>query len=86
MPDNAEAWMLLGSCQERNPKWRRDAAESFQKSLGIDPNNVDALIALGDLYKVEGLITRAQTCFEDALKINPDSQQAEARLKQLKRR
>ncbi len=32
MPENSEAWMLLGSCQERNPKWRRDAAESFQKN------------------------------------------------------
>lgn len=86
MPDNSEAWMLLGSCQERNPKWRRDAAESFQRALGIDPNNVDALIALGDLYRIEGLITRAQTCFEDALKINPESQQAETRLKALKKR
>src|SRR5262249_60295409 len=32
-PDHAEAWYLLGSCQERNPKWRREAAESFQRSL-----------------------------------------------------
>src|SRR6185436_12926858 len=29
LPDHSEAWMLLGACQERNPKWRRDAAESF---------------------------------------------------------
>jgi tetratricopeptide (TPR) repeat protein len=86
LPDHADAWILLGACQERNPKWRRDAAESFQMALSIDPNNIDALISLGDLYKTEGLITRAQTCYDDALKISPENQQAKSRLAGLKRR
>ena len=86
IPDHAEAWYLLGACQERNPNWRRDAAESFQMSLSIDPNNTEALISLGDLYKLEGLITRAQTCYEDALKIAPENQQAKSRLQAIKRR
>jgi tetratricopeptide (TPR) repeat protein len=85
-PDMADAWFLLGSCQERNPKWRRDAAESFQMALSLDPNHVDAMISLGDLYKAEGLTTRAQTCYEDALKIQPENVQASKRLKELKRR
>jgi len=50
-PDHAEAWHLLGACQERNPKWRRDAAESFQRALSLDPNSVEVLISLGDLYR-----------------------------------
>ncbi len=82
-PDHSQAWYLLGQCQERNPKWRRDAAESYQRSLSIDPNNVDALISLGDLYKVEGLASRAQSCYEDALKITPENQQAKSRLQQM---
>jgi tetratricopeptide (TPR) repeat protein len=85
-PDHAEAWHLLGSCQERNPKWRRDAAESFQRALSIDPNNVEAMISLGDVYKAEGLIGRAQTCYEDVLKISSDNQQAKSRLQALKKR
>ena len=85
-PDNAEAWFLLGSCQERNPKWRRDAAESFQMALSIDPNYVDAMISLGDVYKEQGLISRAQTCWEDVLKVAPENQQAQSRLKGLKKR
>ncbi|HKR64627.1 MAG TPA: tetratricopeptide repeat protein [Thermoanaerobaculia bacterium] len=85
-PDHAEAWQLLGACQERNPRWRRDAAESFQKALSIDPNNVEALISLGDLYKTEGMISRAQTCYEDVLKIAPENQQANSRLLALKKR
>jgi len=85
-PDHSEAWYLLGSCQERNPKWRREAAESFQRALSLDPNKVDALISLGDLYKGEGLTSRAQSCYEDALKISPENQQARSRLDGIKKR
>jgi tetratricopeptide (TPR) repeat protein len=86
VPDHAEAWALLGSNQERNPRWRRDAAESFQKALSFDPNNVEVMISLGDLYKSEGMISRAQTCYEDVLKISNDNQQAKSRLAGLKKK
>jgi len=85
IPDHADAWALLGACQERNPKWRREAAESFQRSLSIDPNNVETMISLGDLYKSEGMISRAQTCYEDVLKISSENQQAKSRLQALKK-
>jgi tetratricopeptide (TPR) repeat protein len=85
-PEMADAWFLLATCQERNPKWRRDAAVSFQKALSVDPNHLDAMIALGDLYRIEGLASRAQTCYEDALKIAPDNQQAKSRLAAMKKR
>jgi Flp pilus assembly protein TadD len=85
-PDHAEAWALLGANQERNPRWRRDAAESFQKALSIDPNNVEVMISLGDLYKSEGMISRAQTCYEDVLKISSENQQAKSRLAALKKK
>jgi tetratricopeptide (TPR) repeat protein len=85
-PEMADAWFLLASCQERNPKWRRDAAVSYQKALSVDPNHVEAMISLGDLYRMEGLASRAQTCYEDALKIAPDNQQAKSRLAGLKKR
>jgi tetratricopeptide (TPR) repeat protein len=84
-PDYAEAWHLLGACQERNPKWRRDSAESFQRSLSLDPNSVTTLISLGDLYRGEGLTARAQSCYEDALKIAPDNMEAQGRLAGLKK-
>ncbi|HET7707293.1 MAG TPA: DUF4388 domain-containing protein [Thermoanaerobaculia bacterium] len=85
-PDNAQAWYLLGSCQERNPKWLRDAAESFQMALSVDPNFVDAMISLGDLYKTQGLTSRAQSCYEDVLRISSDNQQAKSRLQALRKR
>ena len=86
VPDHADAWALLGACQERNPRWRREAAESFQMALSIDPNNVEAMISLGDLYRAQGMISRAQTCYEDVLKISAENQQAKSRLNQLKRK
>jgi hypothetical protein len=77
---NAEAWLLLGNCQEKNPKWRREAANSYHKALAANPNNVDALISLGDLYRSEGLAARAQTFYEDVLKIEPEHPIAKKRL------
>jgi tetratricopeptide (TPR) repeat protein len=85
-PDHAEAWFLLGSCQDRNPNWRREAAESMQHALSIDPNHVDAMIALGDIYRSEGLTSRAQSCYDDVLKIAPENQQAKSRLQLIKKR
>jgi tetratricopeptide (TPR) repeat protein len=85
-PDNAQAWYLLGCCQERNPQWKRDAAESFQRALAADPNLTDAMISLGDLYRSQGLISRAQSCYEDALKVSADNQQAKSRLDALKKK
>jgi len=82
-PDHPQAWFLLGQCQERNPKWRRDAAESYQHALSLDPNNFDVLISLGDLYKSEGLVSRAQSCYEDVLKIVPENAQAKGRLAEM---
>ena len=84
-PDHAEAWHLLGACQARNPRWHRDSAESFQRSLSIDPNSVNTLVSLGDLYRSEGLTGRAQACYEDALKIAPENGEAKNRLAAIKR-
>lgn len=86
IPEYADAWALLGACQERNPRWRRDAAESYQMALSIDPNNVEAMISLGDLYRAQGMVSRAQTCYEDVLKISAENQQARSRLTALKKR
>ncbi len=85
-PDHAEAWYLLGTCLEQNPKWRREAVEAFQHALALDPNMVDALLSLGDLYKSQGMPARAIACYEDALQIDPENAMAKTRLKNVKRR
>lgn len=82
-PGSAEAWHLLGSCEQQNPRWRRDAAVSFQKALAADPTYVEAMISLGDLYKLEGLPARARNFYEDALSIEADNATAKSRLAKL---
>lgn len=84
-PDHPEAWFLLASCQQRNPKWLRAAAESYHKALSFNPSHVDAMISLGDLYRAQGLSSRAESCYEDALAIEPDNVEAKNRLKALKK-
>jgi tetratricopeptide (TPR) repeat protein len=85
-PDHAEAWYILGTCLEQNPKWRREAVEAFQRALSIDPNMVDALLSLGDLYKGQGMTARAIACYEDALQIDPENAMAKTRMKNVKKR
>ena len=80
-PGRSDAWLLLGSCQQHNPRWRRDAAESYHKALSIDPNSIDAMMSLGDLYRNEGLTQRAQSFYEDILKIDPEHEVAKKRMK-----
>ncbi len=85
-PDHAEAWYVLGTSLEQNPKWRREAVEAFQRALSLDPNMVDALLSLGDLYKGHGMTARAIACYEDALQIDAENALAKTRLKNVKRR
>ena len=42
------------------------------------------MLSLGDLYRTEGLASRAQSCYEDALRISPEHAQAKARLQGMK--
>lgn len=82
-PDHSEAWYILGTCLEQNPKWTREAVEAYQRALSIDPNYVEAMISLGDLYKSQAMTSRAISSYEDALQIAPENPTARARLKSL---
>jgi hypothetical protein len=86
VPDHADAWFLLGSCQQQNPKWSREAMESMQQAIAANPNFVEAILTLGDLYRDGGLSARARACYEDVLAIQPQNGEAATRLKTLKKR
>lgn len=85
VPDHADAWYLLGTCQRHNPKWARDAMESMQRAIAANPNFVEAILTLGDLYRDGGLTARARACYEDVLAIEPEHGEAATRLKTLKK-
>ena len=82
-PDHAKSWNLLGVCQQKNPRWRRNAVESFHRALSIDPNQIDTMIALGDLYASQMMKSRARSFYEDVLKVDSGHVVAKSRLKKL---
>jgi TolA-binding protein len=85
VPDHADAWYVLGTCQRHNPKWAREAMESMQRAISANPNFVEAILTLGDMYRDGGLTARARACYEDVLAIEPDHGEAATRLKTLKK-
>jgi tetratricopeptide (TPR) repeat protein len=85
-PEFADAWFLLGSCQERNPRWRRQAVTSLQRALAIRPDDTEVMISLGDLYTAEGLVSRAVACYQDVIALEPENAQAKSRLKALQKK
>lgn len=81
-PHEAPFFGLMGDALLHNPdtKWQRLAEESYRKALEIDPWNADYLVALGRLYRKQGLDTRARRHFEMALEILPAHGQAQEEL------
>jgi len=70
--DEPEYFYLLAQALARNAKWRKEAAENLQTAVQLDPNNVDYVLALGEIYRREGLEVRARAMFEQAKKIDPN--------------
>lgn len=85
-PNRADVWHLLGMTQKNNPNWRRAAADSFHRALSIDPNRIETMIALGDLYLEQSMFTRARNFYEDVLKIDPTHELAQSRLKRAEKK
>ncbi|MBV8167517.1 MAG: tetratricopeptide repeat protein, partial [Alphaproteobacteria bacterium] len=49
-----------------------DAAASFQRVLTLDPNDLDAVIGLGDALQRLGALDDAIACYDTALQATPD--------------
>ncbi len=70
--DEAQYFYLLGRALARNKSWRKEAEENLRIASGLDPTNVDSFLGLGELYRREGLASRAKKMFEQAKAIDPD--------------
>lgn len=76
----AEYWILLGTVQEKNPRWRRKAEESYKQAIEIAPADADAFLHLARLYKAGGLTRRAHEMYRQALQWDPDNEEAQSAL------
>ncbi|TAN37881.1 MAG: DUF4388 domain-containing protein [Nitrospirae bacterium] len=81
-PDNANYWNYLSLALSKIPGRLKDAEETLQTALKLDPSNSDFEANLGLIYLKAGLKKRAAVCFEKALKIDPGNDKAAKGLQQ----
>ncbi|MCK4836183.1 MAG: DnaJ domain-containing protein [Candidatus Aminicenantes bacterium] len=75
--------LLLGLSQMNIDSMRRMAEKNLQRAAELEPWNAEPLVALGNLFKSEGLNTRSKTFFLRALSINPDHPLAKKKLEEI---
>lgn len=61
---------------DRNPDLFRDALRAFDRAVALDPANMDARVAIGELFLAKYNSAEAQRALDDALGINPRHPQA----------
>jgi Flp pilus assembly protein TadD len=88
-PNYATAWYVLGwsfSRRTPTPNNIKEALNAFEKSIIIDPTNVEVMTELGRLYLSEGRLPQAQTMLEKAWRGGTHTDQLAFQLAQLYRR
>jgi len=70
--DNSRAnyFLLLGLAQSKLPAMKKHAEGNLLKAHELEPWNADHLFAIGELYKSENLLKKAEHYFQKALEIN----------------
>jgi len=66
----ANYFLLLGLAQSKLPAMKKHAEKNLLKAHELEPWNADHLFALGELYKSENLMKKAEHYFQKALEIN----------------
>ncbi len=73
-PEVAKYWQQLGISLSRNPQWRKEAEDSFNKASELDPKNPENHLYMGFLYKNAGLKLRARKHFVSCLQMDPKNE------------
>ena len=77
------ARLVLARAYTKNPNWVHQAEETLHEVVRDDPKNVEAYLALGQMYKAGGLRSRAVGMFRKVLELKPESEEASAELSAL---
>lgn len=70
-PKNPEAWAMLGNALMDSNRFA-EAAEAYQKSLILDPRNVNVRVDMGTCLKNSGRPQQAIEEYRKALRIDPN--------------
>jgi hypothetical protein len=76
VPDSARYRLVLGTTLSAFPTFIGEAEIHLNRVIQMEPNNVTALIALGQMYLKAGLRPNAEKAFRAVLKIDPNSKVA----------
>jgi curved DNA-binding protein CbpA len=68
--NRANYYLLLGLSQAKLPAFIRRAENSLKKAAELEPWNADPIFALGELYRSENLVKKAEEYYQKALDIN----------------
>jgi tetratricopeptide (TPR) repeat protein len=77
------ASLVLARCYLKNPNWVKRAEEQLNLAIEDDPKCVDAHCLLGAVYLAGGLKSRALSKFRKVLELNPEHEEARARVTEL---
>ena len=70
--NKGDYYLLLGMAESKVPTFRKKAEQDFVKAIEMEPWNPEGLVALGMLYKTEGLLTKARRQFERAVQLDSE--------------
>ncbi len=65
-------FLLLGLCQAKTPETQKMAEKNLKKAVEMEPWNADPVFALGELYRSENFLKKAEFYFKQALELNMD--------------
>ena len=82
-PMRVRARLVLARCYLKNPNWVKRAEEQLNLAVEDDPKCADAHYMLGALYLSGGLRSRALSRFRKVLELNPEHEEARARVAEL---
>ncbi|MCI0414072.1 DnaJ domain-containing protein [bacterium] len=82
-PDVAKYWRHLGIALSKNDQWRKEAEDSFQRAVDIEPENAENHLYLAFLYRNSALKLRAKRCFMKVLEIDPQNDVAKDQIAQI---
>lgn len=76
-------FLLLGLCQAKSAETVKSAEQNLKKASEMEPWNADPVFALGELYRSENFLKKADHHFKKALELNLDHTLAGKAIKDL---
>lgn len=82
-PTVPKYWRQLGIALSKNDQWRKEAEDSFQRAVDLEPENPENHLYLAFLYRNSDLKLRARRCFTKVLELDPRNEVAKAQIAEI---